>query len=301
MVSRLDYLEHFLDSVDFVISGRKGSISEDKWLVTNYESSFYNVLEKQLNSQDGRVRFEVIVLLTKLGERAAAARIGEMRLRDNETVGRACLGYLTTIGENDTLVPQLIETLEFSRGNDFRNAALKLGTVGRDEDIPVMRKIYGQVEGEMREQMRDALAKVIDRNPSLKGKKDLLLSIPVFPDEDAFIRFLNSSEDYLNVRYRNSIRPRKAISIETHNNVVRGIRKIRIRLFNEHDNLIHYPEELTDRYNDLVDSLSRAVSDLSSKEIHEDSGVTGMTCEVCGSPMLHGNDGWRCLDCGNVR
>lgn len=300
MVSRLDYLEHFLDSVDFVISGRKGSISEDKWLVTNYNSGFYSVLEKHLINQDDKVRTETVMLLTALKERAAGPKIKDMRVKDNERVRNACLGYLTSMGEDDTLMTTLVETLEFKRGNEFRNAAVRAGTVGRADDIPILRRIYGQVDGEMRSQMRTAISNIIDRCPELKGKKELLLSVPVFPDERAFIKFLENGEDYLDVRYRNSVSRRCKVSIETHNNIVRGIRKIRMRLFNEAENLQHYSEELTEVYNRVVDLLAWAVDDLSSKDIVED-GSTDIVCARCGSHMIHGNDSWKCIECGSSK
>ncbi len=49
--------------MDFVISGRKGSISGDRWLTANYESGFYGILEKHLGNPDDRVRSETVTLL----------------------------------------------------------------------------------------------------------------------------------------------------------------------------------------------------------------------------------------------
>lgn len=301
MVSRLEYLEHFLDSVDFVSSGKKGEISNDKWLVVNYQSGFYSVIEKYLKSTDDRVRAEVVMLLTSLRERAAMDIVKEMRIRDNERVSTACLGYITTMGDEDGLIPSLIETMEFKRGIEFRKAAERIGVIGRSNDLRTLRKIYGQVDGDMRVQVKDAMTKIIDRDEELKRKKDLLLSVPVFPDEKRFEKFLNSSEEYLDVRYRNSVHPKTRITVGTYNNIVRGMRDMRVRLFNESENLQDYSPEYTERYNGLVDLLDWAVDDLATKEVVHTSAESNISCSRCGSPMLFGNGEWRCLDCGNKK
>jgi len=299
MKSRLEYLERYLDAVDFVTSGRKGAIYSDRWLTANYDPDFYSVIEKHLGNPDDRVRAETVMLLTVLKERRAADRIREMRQTDNERVGMACLGYLSAIGEDDVLIPKLVSTLEYERGEEFRKAAVRIGSVGRSGDIPVLRKIYGQTVGDMRSQIRDAMVRIIDRDPELKKKRDLLLSVPVFPDEKSFDRFLRTGTEYLDVRYRNSVRPLNRISAETYNNIVRGIRNIRVRLYNESNNLIHYPAEYTGRYDRLVDLLSWSVEDLSSKEVFHASPENNIVCARCGSNMVLGGDEWMCIDCGN--
>lgn len=296
MVTRLEYLEHFLDAVDFLISGRKGSISEDRWLQVNYDASFYSVLEKQLKNTDDRVRAETVSLLTSVRERAAAEIVRELRRKDNDRVVTACLGYLKTMDEDDDLVIELMDILEYKRGTEFRNAAMKMGKVGRSEDVPTLRRIYGQVDGEMRADIKECLTRIIDRDPELKAKRDLLLSVPVFPNEKEFISFLRSAEDYLDIRYRRNILPKRAVSMNAYNNMVRGLRRIRVRLFNESSNLIHYSDDLTDRYNDAVDLLAWATGDLLSKEVYE-SESEGMECPRCGSMMI-GSDDRRCIECG---
>ena len=300
MTERLEYLEHFLDSVEFVSSGKKGSISNDKWLVSNYQSSFFTVVEKHLRNTDHRVRLETVILLTNVKERSAAPIIREMRSADNENVSSACLGYLKAIGEDDELIPELIGTLDLKRGQEFKKAAMKLASVGRREDIKDIRRIYGQVDGEMREDIKKTLLAVIGRYDDLVSKKELLLTVPVFPNENNFIIFLNSSEEYLDVRYRSKISPRKRISSDTYNNVVRGMKKIRVRMFNESDNLADYGEELTQRYNGMVDLLAWASEDLMKKEVDWNTDP-GTVCPKCGSTMVFGNDTWKCIECGYNR
>ena len=87
---RLHYMEIFLDAVDFVESGRKGLISDNKELISRYDQTFYSILEPQLKNPDPRVRREVILLLTTLRERKALERIREMRFSDNDLVNGAC-------------------------------------------------------------------------------------------------------------------------------------------------------------------------------------------------------------------
>jgi len=300
MTERLEYLEHFLDSVEFVSSGKKGSISNDKWLVSNYQSSFFTIVEKHLKNTDHRVRSETVILLTNVKERSAAPIIKEMRSSDNENVSSACLGFLKAVGEDDELIPQLIGTLDLKHGQEFKKAAMKLASVGRREDVKDIRRIYGQVDGEMREDIKKTLLAVIGRYDDLASKKELLLTVPVFPNEKNFISFLNSSEEYLDIRYRDKISPRKRISSDTYNNVVRGMKKMRIRMFNESDNLINYPEGLTKRYNDLVDLLAWASEDLLKKEVDWNIDA-GTMCPKCGSKMAFGNDVWKCIECGHNR
>ena len=301
MVTRLEYLEHFLDSVDFVSSGRKGAISSDRWLVANYDSSFSSVLEKHLRNPDDKVRMETVIILTALKERSVIDTVREMRLTDNERVSAACLGYLTTMNETDNLIPQLIETLEYKRGNEFKHAAERLGGIGRSEDIDTLRRIYGQVTGEMRSDVKNAMVRIIDRDEELKRKKGLLLSVPVFPNEKEFDGFLNTGTEYIDVRYRTSVHPRRRISLGTYNNVVRGLRNIRVRLFNESFNLINYSETRTERYNNLVDLLAWAATDIGKKEIDMPSTDLIIMCQICGDSMVRGDDGWRCIGCGGRR
>ena len=298
MTTRLEYLEHFLDSVDFVTSGRKGAISDDRWLRVNYDSSFSSVLEKHLRNPDERVRAEVVSLLTTVKERSVTDTIRDMRMNDCERVGIACLGYLTSMDESDNLIPQLIETMSYERGIEFKKAAERIGRIGRSSEIPELRRIYGQVTGDMRSQTKEAMTKIIDRDPDLLKKKTLLLSIPVFPNEKEFDVFVRSSTEYMNVRYRNSVHPRKIVSVSTYNNVVRGLRNIRVRLFNESFNLVNYSNGSTERYNEIVDLLMWTASDLEKKEVDHPTEELMMMCQSCGDKMIRTDSGWRCMGCG---
>ena len=301
MVTRLEYLEHFLDSVDFVTSGRKGAISSDRWLVVNYDSSFSSVLEKHLRNPDEKVRAETVALLTAVKERSVADTIRDMRMNDCERVGIACLGYLTSMDEADNLIPQLLETLEYKRGIEFKKAAERIGRIGRSGEVDQLRKIYGQVTGDMRTDVKNAMTAIIERDPELKRKKDLLLSTPVFPNEKEFDKFLRTSRDYLDVRYRETVHPRRKVSLGTYNNVVRGLKNIRIRLFNESFNLVHYEDGSTERYNEIVDLLAWSASDLEKKEVDVPTTDIMMMCQMCGDSMVRGDNGWRCIGCGNKK
>ena len=301
MVTRLEYLEHFLDSVDFVTSGRKGAISSDRWLAVNYDSSFSSVPEKHLRNPDEKVRAEVVSLLTTVKERSVTDIIRDMRMNDCERVAIACLGYLSSMDEADNLIPQLMETLEYKRGIEFKKAAERIGKIGRSTEIEELRKIYGQVTGDMRTDVKNAMIAIIERDPELKKKKDLLLSIPVFPNEKEFDKFLCNSKDYMNVRYRSTVHPKKKISVGTYNNVVRGIKNIRIRLFNEQFNLVHYVDGSTERYNEIVDLLAWVASDLGKKEVDVQTADAMMMCQICGETMIRGDSGWRCIGCGNKK
>jgi len=301
MVTRLEYLEHFLDSVDFVTSGRKGAISSDRWLTVNYDSSFSSVLEKHLRNPDERVRAETVSLLTTVKERSVMDTIRDLRMNDCERVGIACLGYLSSMDEADNLIPQLMETLEYKRGIEFKKAAERIGKIGRSGEITELRKIYGQVTGDMRTDVKNAMTVIIERDPELRRKKDLLLSVPVFPNEKEFNKFLRSSTDYMNVRYRESVHPKMKVSVSTYNNVVRGLKNIRVRLFNESFNLVHYVDGSTERYNETVDLLAWVASDLEKKEVDVHTTDTMMMCQICGESMVRGDGGWRCIGCGNKR
>lgn len=300
MVERLQYLEYYLDCVDFVCAGRKGSISEDRKLVTMYQPSFYPILQRQLKNTDPRVRVETVILLTNLRERQALDDIREMRVKDNENVSSACLGYLTALEEDDDMIPELFDILKHRDGNEFRSAAMRMRAVGRAEDVPHLRVIYGQVDGEMRESVRLALESIIDRNESLRPKKRLLLSVPVFPNEKKFMRFVDNTIVYLDIRYRDNILEKETISVETYNNIATALRKIQVRLFNEKDNLIYYSDEAKEGYRTAEDLFLWASNDLKGKEI-KTSGVKGKApdCPVCGSTMMPESNVWKCPVCGN--
>lgn len=301
MTERLQYLEYFLDCVDFVCAGKKGYISENRKLVEMYQPSFYGILQKHLRNSDPRVRTETIQLLTSLKERQAMDDIKELRMKDgNENVSSTCLGYLTSMREDDSLIPDLMDVLKHRDGNEFRNAAYKIRSVGRAEDVPELRRIYGQVDGEMRESIRLALESIIDRNESLIPKKRLLLSVPIFPDEKKFMKFVENTTVYLDIRYRDNILDNDSISVDTYNNVATALRKIQLRLFNEKDNLIYYSDEAKEGYDTVEELFLWASDDLRSKEV-KTAGNRGKApdCPLCGSTMVSEKEGWKCPLCGN--
>jgi len=201
-----------------VASGRKGAMSGDRWLIGNYDPSFYGVLEKYLRCEDERIRAETVSLLAAVRERAALPEIRRMRAREGERVAMACLGYLSAAEESDSLIPELFDILEHKRGAEFERAAVRMRSAGRSEDVPRLRRIYGQVEGGMRDSLRRALESIADRDETLRGKKDLILSVPVYPDREAFSSFLERSIDYLDVRYRGNVHPLRTVEKGTYNN-----------------------------------------------------------------------------------
>ena len=296
--SRIEYLQRFLDHTDFVISGRRNAISEDRWLVGNYDPSFYSIVDKHLRNTDARVRADVINLLAAVKERRALTIIKEMRASDKEIVQIACLGYLKTIGESDTMIPELFDILEHRNGPEFSRAAARIAAVGRSEDVPRLRRTYGQVSGEMREEAKKALTAIIDRDPSLSANRRLLLTVPVFPDEERFLRFLDSSITYLDIRYRDSVAPSTTVSLKVYNNVYGSIMRMRERLFNEFDNLRYYGKECSRMYDELVHLMEWASQDLSGKTAE---GAGNKLCSGCGEEMRFFSDTWVCVDCGTKK
>ena len=217
-VSRTDYLERFLSAVDRVMEGHPGGISEDRWLVNNYTGDMLPLVDKYLSADDERVRAETVLLLADVRERAVLEKVREMRQKDSERVRLACIGYLTSMQEDDELIPQLFDVLEHRNGQEFRKAAMRMASVAREDDIPHLRRIYGQVAGEMRSDIKVVLDRVISRNPHLQSKRELILSVPVYPDEAEFERFLDSATEYLDVRYRAKVFPAEKVSLGTFNN-----------------------------------------------------------------------------------
>ncbi len=266
-VTGIEYLTRLNRRVQEAASGRKGAVSDDRFLINNYRPEFYQYLESQLSHESPQVRREVINLLRQVGETAARERIKRMRIEDTEYVMLACLGYLSAMDQADTAVPDLLDTLQHTRGNEFALAARRLGSIARPDDIPAIRKEYGRVDGEMREHVAVTLEKIISRYPQLEPQRRFIMSDPVFPDEKAFIAYAEKAIDYLGVKYHESIEPRKRVSERTYNNVAASIRKMQIRLYNERDNLRYYGQDAQDSFSYLEDLVIWAAEDLAGKEV----------------------------------
>lgn len=295
----MDYLGRFLDGVDFLLSGKKGSISEDRWLVRNYNPNFYDIVAKGLDNQDYRVRAEVVLLFSELGERSAMGKIKALRRTDKESVTMACLAYLNRMEEADDLIPQLMDDLQHGQGDVFRKAALKMKSVGRSEDIATLREIYGGLGDGRAPLIQEVISSIVDRNPELENKKDLLISKPVFPNEDAYSRFLDKAIDYIDIRYREKIAVRHSISSSTFKNIIKALGDIRIRLYNEEANLEYYHPTDIERHRHLITILEWVYSDLGSKELNDITKTKAVSrCPDCNHEMRYYNDQWMCTECG---
>lgn len=299
-VTKVEYLERFLEAVDRVIAGRPGSISEDRWLVNYYDAEKLPIVSGYLTCDDERVRAEVVMLLADVRERAVLERIQDMRRRDSERVRLACMGYLSVIQSDDELIPQLFDIMDHSSGSEFLRAANRMASVAREEDVPHLRRIYGQVGGEMRSAVKVVLDRVIARNPSLQPKRDLILSIPVYPNENEFEAFLDKAVEYLDVRYRRNVHPQPTVKLATFNNVARALAKMRTRLYNEADNLQYYGPDKTDRAEELNSLIAWANKDLASKEVTGTERSRSHVCPRCGEMMICYKGMWICPDCGTL-
>ncbi|MDR0791486.1 MAG: hypothetical protein LBE47_02990 [Methanomassiliicoccaceae archaeon] len=297
-VSRIEYLERFLDCVEFVTSGKRNAISEDRWLVMNYDQSFYGFISKHLRNEDERVRAEVVTLFGHVRERAALDIVKSMRSSDRDRVRDACLNYLNSMNEADNLIPDIFDILEHKNGQEFERAAKRMSSAGRSEDVPRLRRTYGQVTGDMRDIIRGTLTSIIDRDTELRKKKELLLSVPVFPDEKKFNAFLDSSITYLDIRYRDSVSCKDIISERTYSNVYNALMTMRVRMFNEHDNLQHYGGSCTEMYNELIRLMEWTSEDLSGKTVSKDDGIRkDVSCPKCGNEMRVHNGVRACIEC----
>lgn len=298
-VSNYDYLERFLRDVDRILNGYPGAISDDRWLSNNYDPAKLDVLKPYLRFENPRVVAELILILTDVRERRVKNEIESLGRSSGDKISMACLGYLTAINEDDDAIPQLFDTLDHERGQEFFKAARRMSGIARAEDIPHLRRIYGQVGGSMKDEIKIVMEKVISRNPELETTRDLILSTPVYPDESEFERFLDSSIEYIDVRYRENIYPRKQIKFSTYNNVVRALRKMRTRLYNESDNLQFYGPDKDDRHHELSSLLRWANEDLASKTVLEpESNARSRTCPRCGNMLMCYKGIWICPDCG---
>ncbi len=296
-VSGSAYLERFLDDVDRVAGGTPGAISGDRWLVNNYDPDKLRLLLPYLGFEDRRVVAETITILTDVRERGAMEAIERMAGTDDR-ISMARLGYLSTLRQDDEAVPELFDVLEHRRGQEFSVAARRMASIGRAEDVPRLRRIYGQVGGTMRDDVRDALDRIVSRNPELRPTRDLILSVPVYPDENAFEDFLDGSIDYLDVRYRANVLPKKAVSQKVFANVSRAIRTMRARLYNEADNLGIYGPDKEDRWHQLADLMRWASEDLSGKEVVGSDRSRSRVCPRCGGMLTCYKGIWMCPECG---
>ena len=297
---KLRYTQTFLDSVDYVESGRKGEISDNRTLVSDYRPEYYPVLETQLRYPHPAVRKEVILLLTKLRERKVLGRIREMRTSDTDIVSGACLSYLKEIGEADDAIPKLLDVMRHDSGRDFRTAASKLASIARDTDIPEIREIYGQVGEDLKGYVADVLRAIISRYPELSSKSYLILSDPVYPNEERFSSFLDKSIVYIDIRYADNYSGNGSISLEMYNKIASAFRKIQIRLYNERANLRYYSDDTRRMFDDAEDLLSWGMKDLMSKDvIGTDREKDTHHCSRCGGKMCNTLTGWICTECGS--
>lgn len=271
-VSELDYLERFIECSRLVENGKRGAIRDDRFLLKSYDRSFYHILkENGLEHSVHGVRAETIYLLGELRDSSAMKDITNMRHFDVSSVSDACISYLTALKDSEAVKADLFDILEHKDGVQFRNAAMRLGKVATDEDIPRLRKVYGQVDGPMRDIMKDCLSAVISRYPSLKKKERYILSVPVFPDEKAFDKFMDKSIVYLDIRYRDSMAPMSSVSMRAYNNVVKAIRTMQVRIYNERDNLKWYDPSKANVIKELESLIMWVVDDLNDKVVIPDS------------------------------
>lgn len=294
MDPRSEYLERFYDAVDAVDSGRVHAIDEDRRLVISYSADYASVMAPFLRHDNEDVRAELVSLFTEVYERSVQEDVGRMHRSDTQKVRDRCLGYLKTMEDADSRIPGLMDDLEHTRGHDYMAAAKALERIARDSDIDRVRTVYGQTEGDMQDAARRILEAILDRSPRLEPKRVLILSMPVYPDEAAFDRFLDGAVDYIDVRYRGNVHGRDSISLTTYNNIVAALNKIRIRLYNEADNLVYYGPDMADRHLELSELLVWALGDLSSKAVVASGEVRSRACPLCGGMMVKTGNGWAC-------
>ncbi len=267
-----NYSLRFREASASAASGRRGAISDSRFFVDNYGPGCYEVLLTGLEHADPRVRAETVLLFARLGITKPRDIITEMSYRDRDSVSGACVAYLKGLEASEERIPDLLYTANHRNGEEFRSAMRTLGEIATAKDIPEIRRIYGQVVGEMHEQTRAALARIVDRDPDLERKRMFVLSEPVYPDEDAYRAFLDKSIDYLDVRYREKIHPRREVKLRTYNNVVSAILTMQMRLYNEEPNSGCYGMDTRDSARLLNDLVFWAAEDLKSKRVVKPEG-----------------------------
>jgi len=261
------YSARFNDSVRNVLNGRRGSISDSRFLIDNYGAGCYDVLVAGLVHPEPKIRAETVMLFSRLGIVKPRETIEAMSVRDKDVVVGACLAYLKTLDTNEDRMPELLYTANHRDGTEFRTAMRTIGAIATEKDIPEIRKVYGQVQGEMREQTAAALTRIVDRDPDLERKREFILSIPRYPDEGAYLAFLRKSIEYLDVRYRKNVEPRSEVSVKLHNDVAHAIITMQIRMYNEAQNMPIYSGEARDSAETLSDLIAWAADDLNSKRV----------------------------------
>ncbi len=275
-VSSAEYLGRFFDAMDAVESGSRGAVSDDRWLAENYSGEFLPLLEPYIRVSDEAIAYETILLLANVRERSISPEIDDLFKRGKDSVRMACAAYIKTMDDDDELIPKLFDGIEHNDDYVFFNSASKLAKIARAEDMPRVRRTYGHVQGKMRLAMREVIKAIIRRNPSMEGEKWLYLSVPVAPDENSFDRFLAKSKEYIDVRYRSSVFPRKNIRVSTYNNVRDALMTIRKRLYNEEENLRYYDIDKSDRFEELSELAEWASIDLLGKTVLKDDRVGWM-------------------------
>ncbi len=267
-----NYALRYREACASAVSGRRGAISDSRFFVDNYGQGCYDVLLEGLEHEDPRVRAETVLLFSRLGITKPRDIITEMSYNDRDSVSGACVAYLKGLEASEERIPELLYTANHRNGEEFRSAMRTLGGIASAKDIPEIRRIYGQVDGEMHEQTRAALSRIVDRDPDLERKRMFVLSEPVYPDEDAFVHFLDRFIEYLDVRYREKIHPRRDVKLRTYNNVVSAILTMQIRLYNEETNLNLYGRDTKDSARYLNDLIFWAAEDLKSKNVVKPEG-----------------------------
>ena len=271
-INELEYLERFIECSRLVERGKRGAIRDDKFLLNSYRRDFYHILKRNgLDHRVSNVRAETIFLLTDLRDPSALKEITNMRHSDVGSVSDACVAYMTALKDSEAVKRELFDVLSHKDGVQFRNAAMRMSKVATDEDIPELRRIYGQVDGVMRDNIKECLKSIIARYPDLETRRRYILSVPVFPDERAFDKFMDKSIVYLDIRYRDSIAPLSRVSMRAYNNVVKAIRTMQVRIYNERDNLKWYDPSKVGVMRELENLILWVVEDLSDKEVIPDS------------------------------
>lgn len=175
-----------------------------------------------------------------------------------------------TVAVDDATVSKLFDILDNKGDDEFKSAAEKIGSIGRIDDILDLRKIYGRVTGEKREQIRKALSNIVDRYDKLKEAKEEIISSPVTPNEEKFVSFFNKWAHYFDIRYRDNYEHETKISKNAYTNIKKAIKIVRVRMFNEFDNIEYYSEESKGLYNELVLMMEWVEDDIQGKKVVSD-------------------------------